>query len=51
MTGRSEPAMTVFVTPGVIAIVTPDLIGRLSLPAGKKLPVGAGNDAGEPGRQ
>ncbi len=35
--------MTVFVTPDLL-IVTPDVIGRLLLPAGQRLPVGAGND-------
>ncbi len=40
MTGRSGPAMTGSVTPDVIVVtpallsVTPDVIGRLELPAG-----------------
>ncbi len=64
MTGRSGPAMAVFVTPDVfvvtpdvigrlLLIVTPDVIGRRLMPAGKRLPVGAGNDkkgAGNDGR-
>ena len=36
LSGDAIPAMTVF--------VTPDVIGRLLLTAGKRLPVGAGND-------
>ena len=35
--GRTEQA-------GNDGFVTPDLIGRLLLPAGKRMPVGAGND-------
>ncbi len=48
--------MTVFVTPALLSVtpallfVTPDVIGRLALAAGKRLPVGAGND-GNSGRQ
>ncbi len=37
MTGRAA---------GNDGFVTPDLIGRLVLPEGKRLPVGAGNDVG-----
>ncbi len=39
---EGRPAMTVSSRPNLI--VTPDVIGRLLMPAGKRLPVGAGND-------